>query len=324
MITRRNCLCAIGALGLARSAHALDSSYPNRLIRIIVPFAPGGPADTMARIVANRLSGALRQSVILENRPGAGGTIGAKAAATADPDGYTLMYANTATLVVAPNVYANPGYDAMAQFVPIALVAVSYNILVMNPSFPVNSVQELIAYAKAHPGSINFASPGNGTPPHMVGELFKQRAGIDIVHVPYKATAATLTDIMSGQVQMTFENPSVLVPLIHEGKLKALAVTGESRNPQIPNVPTMIESGLADFVSMSFTGLLGPAGIPGAIVARLNAEVNAGLRSTEMSMTLEKLGVAARPGSPEDFAAFLAKENHLWASVAKSAGIRIE
>lgn len=302
----------------------MADTYPSRLIKLIVPFAAGGPADTLARIVANRLSVALGQSVILENRPGAGGTIGAKAAAAAEPDGYTLMYANTAALVVGPNVYANPGYNPMTQFAPVALVAVSYNVLVMNPAFPVNSVPELIAYAKAHPGRINFASPGHGTPPHMVGELFKLRAGIDIVHVPYKATAAALTDIMSGQVEMTFENPSVTVPLVQAGKLKALAVTGERRNAQLPAVPTLIESGLADFVSMSFTGLLAPAGVPREIVTRLNAEVNAGLRSPEMSAMLEKLGVLQRPGSPEDFAAFLAKENRLWASVAKGAGIRIE
>ncbi len=324
MITRRECLCALGALGLAPISHALADAYPSRLIKVIVPFAPGGPADTMARIVANQLSTGLGQPVILENRPGAGGTIGAKVAAAADPDGYTLMYANTATLVVGPNVYANPGYDAMTQFAPIALVAVTYNVLVMNPSFPVNSVPELIAYAKAHPGKINFASPGHGTPPHMVGELFKLRTGIDIVHVPYKATATNLADIMSGQVEMTFENPSVLVPLIQAGKLKALAVTGETRNPQLPDVPTMIESGLADFVSMSFTGLLAPAGVPREVIARLNAEVNAGLRSPEMRATLDKLGVLPRPGSPEDFAAFLAQENRLWGSVAKKAGIRIE
>ena len=324
MITRRTCLCGLGVVGLSRTVHAVAIPYPTRPIRVIVPFAPGGPADTLARIVANRLTGALGQPVILDNRAGAGGTIGAKAAAKADPDGYTLLYANTAALVVGPNVYANPGYDPLSQFAPIALVAVSYNILVMNPAFPVNSVQELIAYAKAHPGTINFASPGNGTPPHMVGELFKLRTGIDIVHVPYKGTAADLTDIMAGRIEMTIENPSVLVPLIHQGKLKALAVTGETRNPQIPDVPTMIESGLPDFVSMSFTGLLAPAGVRREIITRLNAEVNAGLRSPDMSATLEKLGVVPRPGSPEDFAAFLAKENRLWVSVAKGAGIRIE
>lgn len=314
----------IGSTASPLCPAAEAQTYPNHTIKMIVPFAAGGPADTMARIVANRLQTALGQSVILDNRPGAGGTLGAKAAVAADPDGYTLMYANTATLAVGPAVYANIGYDPLTQFAPVALVAVSNNILVMNPAFPANSVQELIAYTKAHPGEVNFASPGHGTPPHMVGELFKQRAGIDIVHVPYKGTAAALTDIMSGQMQMTLENPSVLVPLIHDHKLKALAVTGEARNPQIPDVPTMIEAGLPGFVSMSFTGLLAPAGTPPDIVRRLNADVNAGLRSPDMAALLDKLGVMPRPGSPEDFAAFLKQENELWSAVAKGARIRVE
>jgi tripartite-type tricarboxylate transporter receptor subunit TctC len=294
------------------------------MIKVIVPFAAGGPADTMARLVTNRLAAELGQTIVLDNRPGAGGTIGARAAAIAEPDGYTLMYANTATLVVGPNVYANPGYDPMKQFAPVALVAVSYNVLAMNQAFPVKSVPELIAYAKATPGKVNFASPGHGTPPHMVGELFKLRAGIDIVHVPYKGTAAALTDIMSGVVEMTFENPAVTVPLVQEKKLKALAVTGETRNAQIPDVPTMIESGLPGFVSMSFTGLLAPTGTPPEIVRTLNAAVNASLKSEEATATMIKLGVVPRLGSPEDFAAFLARENQLWASVAKQARIRIE
>jgi tripartite-type tricarboxylate transporter receptor subunit TctC len=298
--------------------------YPNRLIKIIVPFAAGGPADTLARIVANRLSTGLGQSVILDNRPGAGGTIGAKAAAAAEPDGYTLLYGNTAALVIGPAVYASPGYDPAKQFTPVALVGVTYNVMVVNNAFPANSLPQFIALAKARPGKINFASPGYGTPPHMVGEMLKLRAGIDIVHVPYRGSAAALTDIMAGQVELAFENPSVTVPLVQERKLKALGVTGETRNPQLPEVPTMIEGGVPDFVSMSFTGLMAPAGTPPDIVRRLNQEVVAGLRSGDMNDMLEKLGVNARPGSPEDFAAFIARETEKWTAVAKQAGIRVE
>ena len=298
--------------------------YPNRLIKIIVPFAAGGPADTLARIVANRLSTGLGQSVILDNRPGAGGTIGAKAAAAAEPDGYTLLYGNTAALVIGPAVYASPGYDPAKQFTPVALVGVTYNVMVVNNAFPANSLPQFIALAKARPGKINFASPGYGTPPHMVGEMLKLRAGIDIVHVPYRGSAAALTDIMAGQVELAFENPSVTVPLMQERKLKALGVTGETRNPQLPEVPTMIEGGVPDFVSMSFTGLMAPAGTPPDIVRRLNQEVVAGLRSGEMNDMLEKLGVNARPGSPEDFAAFIARETEKWTAVAKQAGIKVE
>ncbi len=298
--------------------------YPNRLIKIIVPFAAGGPADTLARIVANRLSAGLGQSVILDNRPGAGGTIGAKAAAAAEPDGYTLLYGNTAALVIGPAVYASPGYDPAKQFTPVALVGITYNVMVVNNAFPANSLPEFIALAKARPGKINFASPGYGTPPHMVGEMLKLRAGIDIVHVPYRGSAAALTDIMAGQVELAFENPSVTVPLVQERKLKALGVTGESRNPQLPEVPTMIEGGVPDFVSMSFTGLMAPAGTPPELIRRLNQEVVAGLRSGEMNDMLEKLGVNARPGPPEDFAAFIARETEKWTAVAKQAGIRVE
>ena len=187
-----------------------------------------------------------------------------------------------------------------------------------------NRVAELIAYAKANPGKINFASPGNGTPPHMIGEMFKQRAGIDIVHVPYKGTAAALTDMMAGQVQFMFENPSVLVQLVREGKLRGSPPPAKTRNPQAPELPTMIESGLPDFVSTSFTALAAPAGTPPEIVRRLNEAMNAGLNSPELGATFAKLGVGIRPLSPEEFGAFLVRENQKWSAVARAANIRIE
>jgi len=317
---------AIGAAlgsGLAAS-HAAAQPYPNRVIKIIVPFAAGGPADTLARIVANRLSGAFGQGVILDNRPGAGGTTGAKVVATAEPDGYTLLYGNTASLVIGPAINANVGYEPLKQFAPVGLVGVTYNVVVVNNAVPVNSIAELIALAKARPGKINFASPGHGTPPHMVGEMLKQRAGIDIVHVPYRGSAAALTDIMAGQIELAFENPSVTVPLVQEGKLKALAITGETRNPQLPDVPTVMESGVPDFVSMSFTGLIAPAGTPPEIIRKLSQELTAGLRAPETIELLEKLGVNPRPGSPEEFGAFIARETGKWTAVAKRAGIRVE
>ncbi len=312
-------VCA--AAFIITAAHA--QPYPSKPIKFLVPFAAGGPADTMARLTAQALQQGLNQTIVIDNRPGAGGIIGARAAAAADPDGYTLMYGNTAALVVGPAVYANPGYDPVKAFAPIALVAVTFNVLAVNPAFPANSVKELIAYAKKNPGKINFASPGHGTPPHMVGEMFKQRTQIDIVHIPYKGTAAALTDIMGGQVELTFENPSVIVPLVQAGKLKALAVTGETRNPTIPDVPTMIESGLADFVSMSFTGLVAPAGTPAAIVKQVSDALAPGLASAEIRAMMDKLGVIPQSGTPADFGAFLARESAKWQAVAKAAGIRI-
>jgi tripartite-type tricarboxylate transporter receptor subunit TctC len=324
MIGRAIALATWAALGLAAADPAAAQPYPNRPIKLIVPFAAGGPADTLARLVAQRLSTSLGQSVVIDNRPGAGGTIGAKAAAGAEPDGYTLMYGNTSTVAIAPAVYANLGYDPLKAFAPIALVSITTNLLVASPALPVRSVVELIGHAKANPGKVNFASPGHGTPPHMVGEMFKLRAAIDIVHVPYKGTAAALTDIMAGQVEIAFENPSVTVPLVQAGKLKGLAVTGEARNPQAPDLPTMIESGLPDFVSTSFTGLFAPAGTAAEIVRRLNAETVAALKSAELADALDKLGVGTRPGSAQDFARFIAGENHKWATVAKSANVRVD
>jgi tripartite-type tricarboxylate transporter receptor subunit TctC len=318
-------LAIAGAAALAMAAAAQAQSYPSKPIKFLVPFAAGGPADTMARLTAQVLQRGLNQAtIVVENRPGAGGTIGARAAAQEKPDGYTLMYGNTASLVVGPAVYANPGYDPVKAFAPIALVAVSFNVLALNPKFPANSVKELIAYAKKYPGKVNFASPGHGTPPHMIGEMFKQRAGIDIVHVPYKGTAAALTDIMGGQVELTFENPSVIIPLVQAGKLKALGVTGDTRNPTIPDVPTMIEAGLPDFVSMSFTGLVAPAGTPEAIIKQISDVLRPGLASPEMQAMMKKLGVIPRPGTPGDFGAFLARESTKWQTVAKNAGIRIK
>jgi len=320
----RRALLAAAAAAAGLSSRARAQAYPNRVIKVIVPFAPGGPADTMARLAVQQLSTRLGQSVIIDNRPGAGGSIAAKAAAYAERDGYTLMFGNTATFAVGPAVYANIGYDPIKQFAPIALFSVSTNLLVVDPKLPVRSVAELIAHAKANPGKINFASPGYGTPPHMIGEMFKQRAQIDIVHVPYKGTAASITDIMASQVQLAFENPSVLVQLIHEGKLRGLATTGEIRNPQTPDLPTMIESGLPDFVSTSFTALAAPAGTSPEIVRRLNDAMNAGLHSAELLATFARLGVGSRPLSPEEFGAFLVRENQKWSAVARAGNIKVD
>jgi tripartite-type tricarboxylate transporter receptor subunit TctC len=312
------------AASCAIAHEAAADPYPSRPIKVIVPFAAGGPADTLARIAAQLVSARVGQPLVIDNRPGAGGSIGAKAAAAAEPDGYTLMYANTAVLAVGPAVYANVGYDPLKAFAPIGLVSVTTNLLVAAPGSPANSVADLIAYARQHPGKVNFASPGHGTPPHMVGEMFRLHAAIDIVHVPYKGTAAALTDIMAGQVDITFENPSVTVPLVQGGKLKGLAVTGETRNPQVPDLPTMIEAGLPHFTSSSFTGLLAPAGTPAAIVAQLNAALNEGLHAPETVDAFEKLGVGMRPGSPDEFAAFIAREHRRWSEVAKAANIRVD
>src|SRR6202166_2444198 len=234
----------------------LAEVYPDRPVKIIVPTPPGGPVDVIARITANYLQTALGKGMVVENRAGAGNTIGSKDAAEATPDGYTLLYSAASGLIIAPLLHPNTGYDPLKSFDPIALVASSSNVLAVNPSVPAKTVQELVAYAKANPGKVNFSSGGIGVLPHLIGEMFKARAGIDIVHVPYKGGGPSINDVVAGNVQMTFEGTSVLLPLIQAGRLRALAVTPPKRIPQLPDVPTIVESGFPNFVSTSCSGLV--------------------------------------------------------------------
>jgi tripartite-type tricarboxylate transporter receptor subunit TctC len=313
---------ALGA-AIADAGKAAAQNYPAKPIRLIVPFAPGGPADVIGRIIGQQVGIILGQNLVVENRAGAGGTIGARMAAMAEPDGYTLMFANTSTLSINPAVYHHLDYDPAKTFVPVALVGTTSNIMVVNPALPVHSIAELIAYGKANPGRLSYATPGVGTPPHMIGEMFRQRTGLDIAHVPYKGGGGSTQDVVAGQVSLTFENPAVALPLVVGGSLRALAVTSESRNPHIPDVPTLSET-IQNFVSVSFTGMVAPAGVPQAIITRLNAAVNASLKSPAVRATLEKLSVDIKSGTPEDFAAFLATESAKWAAVAKAANIQLD
>ena len=304
-------------------SHASAQAYPTKPIKVVVGFAAGGPADVLARIIGQRMTTLLGQNLVVENRPGAGGTIGARSVASAEPDGYTLLFGNTSTLVIGPLMNRNLDYDTLKSFAPIASVGTSSNLLVVNPTSPITSVQELVAYAKANPGKLNYSSPGIGTPPHLIGETLKQRAGIDITHVPYRGGGQAAGDVVSGQVQMTFENPAVALPLAQAGRIRALAVTSEKRNPQAPEIPTMSESGFPGFVSVSFTGMVAPAGTPADIVAKLNAAVNESLASPDVQATLAKLAVEPRPASPEAFAAFLAMERERWGAMIKAAGVAV-
>jgi tripartite-type tricarboxylate transporter receptor subunit TctC len=312
---------ALAALTLLAPSCAGAQSYPSKPIRIMVGFAPGGPADVMARLIAQRLPALLGQSVIVENRPGAGGTIAAKLVAESEADGHTLLLGNTSTLVISPIVYPNVGYDPAAGFAPVALLGTTSNILAVHPALPAKTVGELIALAKASPGKLNYSSPGIGTPPHLIGELFKQRAGVDIVHVPYKGGGVASQAVIAGEVQMTFENPTTSVPLLQGGRVRGLAVTSEARNPQLPELPTMVEAGMPDFVSVSFTGVVAPGGTPRAVVERLNSAINDSITSPEISSALVKLAVEIRPASAADFSAFLARERDKWGAVIRSAGL---
>jgi tripartite-type tricarboxylate transporter receptor subunit TctC len=281
-------------------------SYPARSIKLVVPFGPGGPTDVSARIVAQVVQSGLGLSVVIENRPGAGGAIGTKSVANADPDGGTLLIGTSATLGVVPALMKNPGYDPLKSFAPAAKVADSTLVLVVPASLPATSVQEFVAYAKANPGKLSFASAGVGNQTQLLAELFKSKAGLDIVHVPYKSGAEMVTAILGEQVQMAFPDVSILIPLIREGKLKALAVTSAKRHPQLPDVPTMIESGIPDYIMTFWSGVVAPAGTPAEIVDRLNTAINDGLTSAAVRDNLAKVGAEASPGSPQDFAAFIA------------------
>ncbi len=305
-------------------AGAQAPAYPTKPIRIVVPFPPGGATDLLARDVAQKLTDAWGQSVIVDNRPGAGGNIGSELVAKAAPDGYTLEMGTVGTHAINASLYAKMPYDHVKDFVPIILVAGVPNVLVVNPSVPVNSVAELIAYAKANPGKLNFASSGAGTSIHLSGELFKVMAGVDVTHVPYKGSAPALQDLLGGQVQFMFDNLPPSLPHIKAGKLRALAVTSTTRAPALPDLPTMAESGLPGFEASSWFGLLAPAGTPPAIVAKINAEVAKWLATPEAREKLAKQGANAAGGTSEDFAKHIAAETAKWAKVVKASGAKVD
>ena len=317
---------AAGAAALPAVARiAWAQSYPTRPVKVIVPFPPGGPTDVMARLVADKLAAALGRPFVIENRPGsAGGIVGVKTVVNAGPDGYTLLVANVGALTITPAIYKNIDYDPLKSLAPIALLTANPQVLVVNPSVPAATVAELAAYAKANPGKVNFASPGSGTQPHLLGELFKTVTGANIVHIPYRGAAPAVTDLLADQVQMYFESTSVLLPHIEAGKVRALAVTSATRAAQLPNVPTVIQAGFPQLEATLWSGLLTTAGTPPSVVDKLNAATNDVLRSADMRTALAKLGAEAKGGSAQDFAAFMASEVTKWAAVVAAADIKPE
>jgi len=314
---------AIVALGLLAPSAARAQPYPTKPVKLIVPFAAGGPIDVMGRLVAQWLSSALGQQVVVDNRPGASGAIGTRAAAAAEPDGHTLLIGSVTTLATGPLIAKNIGYDPRKDFVPVALIASTPFALVVAPRVAADTLQQFIAYTRANPGRLNFGTPV-GTLAHLTGELFRIRTGIDVVVIPYKGAATAVTDILAAQVDMSFEPTSVLVSHIHDGKVRPLAVTGSARSPQLPDVPTMTESGLAGFTSYSWTGLLAPAGTPAQIVDRLNGAINQGLQSAELNSNLGRLGAETKAGSPQDFAAFIAEETRKWGAIVTQSGVKLD
>jgi tripartite-type tricarboxylate transporter receptor subunit TctC len=322
---RRLALIAAGWLWLAAAAPpARAADYPARPVRLVVPFAPAGGNDVFARLLAQHLSQAWKQQVIVDNRPGAGGNIGTEQVAKALPDGYTLLLGHTGTLAINPSLYRNLAVDPQKDLAPISLIASTPLVLVVNPSLPALSVRQLIAAALEHPGQLNFASSGSGTGSHLAGELFASMAGIKLTHVPYKGTSPAVTDLLGGQVQMMFGVIPTALPYIQAGRLRALAVTGSRRLALLPQVPTVADSGLPGFESTLSYGVLAPQGTPAAIVNEIHDRTAEMLLSPAFRARLAAEGAEPLSGTPADFAALIRAETEKWRRVIVASGARAD
>jgi tripartite-type tricarboxylate transporter receptor subunit TctC len=315
--------CALLLLALNGTVAGAQTAYPNKPIRLLIGYPPGGATDIVARILAQKLGERLGQPVVVDNLPGAGGIIATDKVAKAAPDGYTLVLANTAH-GINPSLYKSLPYDAVASFAPVIKVADLTLVLVVNPAFPARSVGELIALARARPGELHYASSGVGQSLHLAGELLKSMAGVDIVHVPYKGSAPARADLLAGQVEMMFESAIGVLPFVQAGRLRALGVSGAQRSPALPDVPTLAEAGVAGYEASGWLGILAPAGTPPGIVASLNADLNAVLRQADMSAQLARNGADVAGGPPDQFAAFVAAEIAKWAKVVRATGLKAE
>jgi tripartite-type tricarboxylate transporter receptor subunit TctC len=324
MMRARPCVATATAIAFTAlfALSAMAQPYPNRPIRLIVPFPPGGPADVMGRLIAQPLSTSLGQ-VVVENRPGAGSTLGAKSVAIAEPDGYTLLLGSSASLAIGPALYGNPGYDPITSFVPVALVSdVPYVMIgAVNASF--RTAGELIMYAKANPGKLTFGVP-NGAPPHALALSFRALTGIDAVIVPYRGASTLITDMIAGRIHAGFETTSVMFAHLHEGKVRGLGFVQPQRHPEIPDVPTMIEAGVPDLVGSSWIGIVAPAGTPMDIVGKVRAHVMDALKSPDMLERMKKLGARVKLFSQAEFAAFIAAENQRLGTLIRAAGVKAE
>lgn len=312
------------AVLLAQSVGADAQSYPNRPITLVIPFAPGGSTSIVGRTIADKMSELLGEKIIIDNRPGAGGTIGTKAVAKSDPDGYTIMLGYTGTLAIGPSLYKNAGYDPRKDFAPIGLIGNAPNSLVVHPSFDVKTVAELIAYAKANPGKVNFGSAGAGTVSHITGEYFARAAGITLVHIPYKGTGPALVDLLGGHIPMAFAPIPATHANVSSGLLRALAVTSPKRTALLPDVPTIAEAGLPGFNASLYYGLVAPAETPRPIVDRLNKELRAALDSDEVKKRLIQDGTDPTPGTPEEYAAFIDEDETRWSKLVRTSGVEPE
>jgi len=316
---------ALAAMLLAGESAAGEApAWPVKPIRFVVPYPPGGPLDIVARVLGQKLAERWGQPVIVDNRSGAGGNIGADLIAKAPPDGYSIVMGAVATHAINPHLYSKMPYDALRDFAPVVLVTQVPNILVVNPQVPAKSVKELISLARAKPGALNFGSGSTGSAGHLAGELFKTMAGVDMAHIPYKGAVPAVADLLAGQIQLMFDNLASALPNVKAGRLRALAVTTVKRSPQVPELPTVAESGLPGFDLSTWFGVFAPAGTPVAVVAKLNAELGAILAAADVKERLALLGAEPAGGSPEAFAAFVRTEYAKYAKVVKASGARVD
>ncbi len=313
----------LGALVLS-AASAPAAGYPDKPVRLIVPYPPGGGNDTISRLLAPKFTESTGQQLIIDNRPGAGTTIGTALAARAAPDGYTIVMSSVATHAMAPQLYANPGYDALKDFSAVTLLATTPMLLSVSAGLPYKTLQDVIAAAKASPGKLSYASGGNGTPPHLAAAIFTEKTGIQMVHVPYKGSGPALVDVMSGQIAMIIDTAASVTPHIRSGKLRGIAITGKRRWPDLPEVPTFAEGGLADFDASSWYAIHAPAGTPKDIIAKLNAQFARIVKLPDVSERLRLMSAEAVGGTPAELDAFARSEAAKWGKVIKSLNLRVD
>jgi len=317
-------LFMLAMLALTVPGTLLAQTFPSKPVKILIGFPAGGPLDAHARLLADKLAAQLGQPVVIDYKAGAGGTVGAEAVARSEPDGYTLLMANTGTMVINPAIYSRLSYQTLKDFAPVARTAQQPLALLVNPAVPARSVAELVALAKAHPGQLNYGSAGNGGISHLVPEMFKRATGTFIVHIPYKGSAPAFTDLMAGQVQLMAESIPQAAQYVKAGKLRALAVTSGQRNPALPDVPTMIEAGVKGFDVVGFYGVLAPAGTPRPVLERLSAAFKAVLESPDLRSRMVQQGADPAFLGHEDFGRFLATELPRWAQAVKDSGAKLD
>jgi tripartite-type tricarboxylate transporter receptor subunit TctC len=309
---------------LAVATHAFAQAYPTKPVKMIIPYPPGGGNDTLGRLFAAKLSDRLGQPVVVENRPGAGTLIGTEAAAKSPPDGYTILLSSIATHALSPNLYSKVPYDPVKDFAPVTLLGIAPTVLVARSDLPAKDLAEFIAAAKAKPGGFTYASGGNGTPPHINGEVFKAVAGVDLLHIPFKGGGPALVDLMAGRVDVMLDTAASAMPHVRSGKLRALAISGPKRSAEYPDLPTFAEAGLPQYDTNAWYSVHAPAGTPPEVVRRLNAELVASLKEPDVQARFKQLSTDPVGNTPEEFAAFVKAELDKYARVIKGAGIKLD